>query len=325
MTACESAPSGLSDVVTDIRRDELRWRQLLHSRKPPGAWSNDEKADLQHLWRLSIENYSSLDLSFKTDKLMALAGIANVVRTVSNERYFAGLWERELGEQLAWRVKDCKAGDGTPSRRQALTEYRSPSWSWPSVDGIIELPRRILQGRNYVLDILDIPQIQLVDDAVEVGRVSSGFLQVQGHVYQLSFTATDPEGSEWRWVTDANQSRADWCRFYPDQPLSKETIAESASLVRDTGRPQQSEAFQCCVLLLAYSLVPVGQSPQGCSGVAMALGPGTFGRGLCRIGLVEFQGLNERSWSQLLDTALMAESFQSEAFDPVKGHTLILV
>jgi hypothetical protein len=83
-------------------------------------------------WHSAVEDYSSRNLSFPEDKLLAISGIANqfvkdAVLDV-DDRYLGGLWEKALPGALLWVCLN-------PRKRS--DKYRAPSWSWAAVDGEI--------------------------------------------------------------------------------------------------------------------------------------------------------------------------------------------
>jgi hypothetical protein len=67
-----------------------------------------------------------------TDKLIAIAGVAELVQTRSKSSYIVSLWSSVRPEfGLLWRVK------GTCGEKQM--QLCAPSWSWASVEGRIEI------------------------------------------------------------------------------------------------------------------------------------------------------------------------------------------
>ncbi|KAK2002756.1 HET-domain-containing protein [Colletotrichum falcatum] len=74
-------------------------------------------------WRLIVNAYSKTELSFATDTLYALAGLAERVKELSGSQYLHGLWEADLAKGLAW-------WDETHERRHG---FDAPSWSWACV------------------------------------------------------------------------------------------------------------------------------------------------------------------------------------------------
>ncbi|KAJ4377204.1 hypothetical protein N0V83_000027 [Neocucurbitaria cava] len=87
---------------------------------------------IYHVWYSVVEQYSTRELTFESDKLPALAGIASRVRAITHDQYLAGHWRRELERSLFWHM-ETEPNTGTPAR---VKKYRAPSWSWASVNGL---------------------------------------------------------------------------------------------------------------------------------------------------------------------------------------------
>lgn len=81
-------------------------------------------------WNEVVSEYSSLQLSFTSDKKVAVSGISNRIKSVTgNERhdaYFTGHWIDWLEDQLGWE---------TTTDAKRVTDRTVPSWSWLSIDG----------------------------------------------------------------------------------------------------------------------------------------------------------------------------------------------
>jgi hypothetical protein len=94
-----------------------------------------EASDAAHEnWKHVIERYSRTALTNAEDKLIALAGIAEMMSSPIRGRYIVGMWEKYLASQLLWYVEPVFE-DGRfsyPSRRPK--RYRAPSFSWAAVD-----------------------------------------------------------------------------------------------------------------------------------------------------------------------------------------------
>lgn len=78
---------------------------------------------LQDDWRKTVLEYASMDLSFPTDKLPAIQGVAKRFGKQKMCRYYAGLWEDTLMRDLLWY---------SPGPQRPPTAYLAPSWSWAS-------------------------------------------------------------------------------------------------------------------------------------------------------------------------------------------------
>jgi hypothetical protein len=90
--------------------------------------------DFVHTWKLLVTEYSGRNLNKPHDKLLALSAVARRFSQLTGHEYVAGLWRHALGKLLLWHPYHDL--EGISAGRYAL-EYRSPSWSWASVDGRI--------------------------------------------------------------------------------------------------------------------------------------------------------------------------------------------
>ena len=127
---CSSSPSALHSEPseTDVRtaRSSLKWTLHHHNYTD---------------WYAMVAKYSKCDITRGSDRLPALSGVAAVLAEAYDDSYCAGLWPRGMVEGLAWsKSLDHLVGDPSPST-VLLTkpaEYRAPSWSWASVDGVVD-------------------------------------------------------------------------------------------------------------------------------------------------------------------------------------------
>ena len=83
-------------------------------------------------WYLMITRFSGRALTFDTDRLPSLAGLASRIASIENGQYCAGLWWDDILFGLLWRRARLSQSPRRP------TEYIAPSWSWASVNGRIE-------------------------------------------------------------------------------------------------------------------------------------------------------------------------------------------
>jgi len=96
----------------------------------------EEAYEAHENWKLAVERYSTTNLTKPEDKLIALAGIAQLMSNRIGKKvlYVAGMWETYLASQLLWRVNP-KYEEQTykyPQRRPS--KWRAPTFSWAAVD-----------------------------------------------------------------------------------------------------------------------------------------------------------------------------------------------
>ncbi|KAK9773412.1 putative Heterokaryon incompatibility domain-containing protein [Seiridium cardinale] len=98
-----------------------------------------------------VKEYSSLRLTYASDRLPALAGIAKQFAplhtmhcpdesTHRQSGYIASLWEDTLLSDLLWSTHNMRCKPSTSP---------APSWSWSSIDGFIYYPPEILIDSCY--------------------------------------------------------------------------------------------------------------------------------------------------------------------------------
>lgn len=143
MVACERHPAGLRTplpVTESVRRFRAEPRR---GDRPGGEdGDGDGRGDVAALWAPIVRAYSACKITFDTDRLIALHGIATKVREKLACRYVAGLWMRALEAQLAWHV-----AQPSSSHRPKKDQHVAPSWSWASVVGEVTLfPRTNTMG-----------------------------------------------------------------------------------------------------------------------------------------------------------------------------------
>jgi hypothetical protein len=76
-----------------------------------------------------VEAYTERDLTFDSDRLPAISGLAKLMQTGPDDEYICGLWRKTLLIDLMWWVQDWKA----PHKRHE--NYYAPTWAWSSISG----------------------------------------------------------------------------------------------------------------------------------------------------------------------------------------------
>jgi hypothetical protein len=122
--------AALSDANGNRRMDSVV-SQLAATSLAAGA---DEvfttTANPMELWSYIVTEYTSRNVTYDTDRLLAIAGVAKTLLRATNAGYIAGHWTSStLG--LLWYPSE-----GTQCRRPKQIAGRNvPSWSWASVEG----------------------------------------------------------------------------------------------------------------------------------------------------------------------------------------------
>lgn len=183
---CERFPHSLPEFMAKFTSTKFKSAVMVNREsKEEGMMINEvpqgKNRDLVifRLWSNIVRAYSETQLTFKSDKAIALSGIAKVMRNTFKDEYIAGLWRRCLEAHLLWSVEDTKQAGFQPSTRSF--PYRAPTWSWLSVDGIIG-PGGYLWGRLYA-EVLEIDLKHLNEDTT--GFILDGSLKLKGRLRRL--------------------------------------------------------------------------------------------------------------------------------------------
>ncbi|KAF1989441.1 HET-domain-containing protein, partial [Aulographum hederae CBS 113979] len=116
--SCECTAGGVSNFP------------LLNIKTGAYHMTSADSSEMNMLWRLLVKRYSSLDLSFESDRLAALSGLAKYYQSHGAGEYLAGVWKEHLREgDLAWTVRPHK------SKRRSV--QLAPTWSWASIEGSV--------------------------------------------------------------------------------------------------------------------------------------------------------------------------------------------
>lgn len=123
-------------------------------------------------WAALVTQYSQRKLSFTSDKLIAIAAIAEEFGAAQQWDYVAGLWRQGIQTMAAWFYDD-----SIGNRRPGPDDYRAPSWSWASVNS---------EQRVWMLTPLKVPFPDIIDVVAEpaletfpFGNAKSGYMTVQ--------------------------------------------------------------------------------------------------------------------------------------------------
>lgn len=96
-------------------------------------------------WSKVVRVYSATNLTYPRDKIPALAGIARAVAKDTGREYVAGLWKRNLEDQLWWYPIGKRRTRKRPCSHEL--DWVAPSWSWASIDGPVQYGNRLGEFR----------------------------------------------------------------------------------------------------------------------------------------------------------------------------------
>lgn len=127
-------------------------------------------------------------ITYFSDGLPCLSGIAGKFKRILGADYVAGLWSHDLHACLVWR--------STKWTRRPRDGVPGPSWSWASLNDPIlweglygYMDNRVPQQQDLVC--LEEPKVYLTNDLNSFGQVDKGILTIRAHCGQITVTTRE--------------------------------------------------------------------------------------------------------------------------------------
>ncbi|ENH69345.1 hypothetical protein FOC1_g10001117 [Fusarium oxysporum f. sp. cubense race 1] len=200
--------------------------------RPDSPSSTSSDANIMNfvwdMWDDLVTYYSRRHLTFVTDKLPALSGVASRVHKITKSRYLAGIWEDNLGIELCW----ARAYRGYQDLPTLSTQYVAPSWSWASIHGAVKsLVERTISTFEPSFTIIEASSN--VSGLNPFGGVTAGHLLMRGQIAEAMLTCDDPQTSVYYKISGPTDK---W-EFYPDSIL----VLNNGNVARAKQDPKPSK------------------------------------------------------------------------------------
>lgn len=126
-------------------------------------------------YTMVLPDYTRRLLSQPKDKLPAISAVAKLIHETTGVQYHAGLWLDAIQLGLCWSVTE-------PATRPL--EYRSPSYSWPAVDGAVQWTSHLIESFPPPADFVITAHHISSRSSDPFGTVEGGYLEVFGQLKQ---------------------------------------------------------------------------------------------------------------------------------------------
>ena len=151
-----------------------------------GFRASDDPFWAHRFWNNVVETFSACLLTQPGDKLIAMAGMAQVLTPILGSAYVAGLWRQHLIPSLLWRRAS------TPYRT-TRPAYRAPSFSWAAIDGrVFTFEYFAIADAQPLVEVLDVRLTYATDDVF--GPVTGGYLRLRGRLGRLRLRWAESDG-----------------------------------------------------------------------------------------------------------------------------------
>lgn len=170
-------------------------------------------AYLYDQWTKVVELYSGTQLTYKSDRLPAISGLAGIVGEegdpFSSSQYHFGVWEGSRIQQLLWRHDGCVVNGQRRYQRQ--NDYRAPSWSWASVDGAIKFLKPDSLAKPGKIRMLSLRDSSLIFRG-QMAQASSLRLRIKG-----KSTGLVENHEPWKYLDTYLETYLDELESIPDE------------------------------------------------------------------------------------------------------------
>jgi hypothetical protein len=160
-------------------------------------------------WTLMIAGYSTRQLTYSSDKLPAISGLArkfyNLHNSFEQRTYLAGLWLEDLPWLLCWRAFIRRS-----DKRTAVSS--APTWSWASLETPVIWDHNMLEVKSQVEVISTSSSPQGQDF---LGQVKSGKIVLRGLVQKATLEFDASDGT----VLDLRNIKGERISFVPDNNI----------------------------------------------------------------------------------------------------------
>jgi hypothetical protein len=149
-------------------------------------------------WMDAVERYSLLNLTKESDRLPALAGLAQRISKRFSCRYLAGMWEEDLARNLLWSRDPWRETHSCND----LSDYNTPTWSWTFIR-LRTTSNRIksfirydyIQDYSFKIDSrfeLVAKRCEYSNPCDQFGRVKYASLELRGAIIEVALKTYEP-------------------------------------------------------------------------------------------------------------------------------------
>lgn len=162
-------------------------------------------------WESIVEDFTRRDISFASDRLPALSGMAAAIEEITSATYVCGLWYQEIEFGLLWHTPRSEP----KTRRRQVTNY-APSFSWASITGPVSYTAAAREHMSISshFQVLDVKR--RLAGANPYGPVRDSSIKLQGALCEVRLERDEVPDSEELRLASIEQPELRSKSFYPD-------------------------------------------------------------------------------------------------------------
>ncbi|WYZ45766.1 hypothetical protein EsH8_VIII_001082 [Colletotrichum jinshuiense] len=152
-----------------------------------------EASELLLYWYELVDTYCTRNLSFKSDRLPAISGIAKDFAAALRDEYVCGLWKSDLPAGLVWAASDPRHLE-VPCPLPVPATMPRPSWSWASLNRQVTWTNSHLKKKKDAdFETLGY-DLELSSPMAPFSEVKKGELRIRGLLARVPPPSRDHRG-----------------------------------------------------------------------------------------------------------------------------------
>jgi hypothetical protein len=229
----------------------------------PGRVSGAHLLNHAHkAWMSTVFAYTQRSLSVASDKLPAIAGVAEKFHAATGEGYLAGLWEgnSSLLVGFSWRRWIYAKSSRPPTSR-------APSWSWASVEGHVAYPTdgEYWDSMTQVAEVCRIV-VQPAAGHSSFGEVARAAVDIEGWLRPVEVEPLVAVGK------GTNYSKLHWADVYLSSRQTNDVARRHSPGTHSAGLgPEVGYRCASATLDVSVSLTQAEPTPRDLGGELFAL------------------------------------------------------
>lgn len=233
---CETLSFNIDDGYNMQMPEKRLAGTFLLSRSAPPKFEGPPPVEWWKPWKDIIAVYSTSDLSYKTDRLLALSSLAQRMPESIFGKYLAGLWTGNLIDQLAW-------GHNVHDKLSRPEHYIAPSFSWASVCGgpIRWYYSDYLRSSRRTAQIIETStKLANVDP---MGAVKEGFIRMKARVFSAIVQGVDKDTTNMKLEHTCKSATSYICSANFDTEDDKASLVKQSVYIAELFNAKEQNYF----------------------------------------------------------------------------------
>lgn len=146
-------------------------------------------------WFRMIQEYTSRNMTYQSDKLPALSGVIGALQGSTGDVCYAGIWKSWFLEGLLWRLQDPDKDIYVFARKQSyrVDFWRAPSWSFAALEGVVL--NETLESATKLNLCAQLEDVKVVPSGSNpLGELKSGYAKIRAPLTTLTITVQNHIG-----------------------------------------------------------------------------------------------------------------------------------